>query len=59
MVEMTDNTPRLWSEILDSSAADAPSGRTVPFEPVLDRLRASIARMEAKQKQNPSAPPET
>jgi len=59
MDEMSDSTPRLWAELLDRSAADAAAGRIVSFEPVLNRLRASIARMEAKQKQNPPVPPET
>jgi len=42
-------TPPNW--LLDSLArsdAQIAAGETVPLEPVLDRLRASIARMKAK-----------
>jgi hypothetical protein len=38
-----------WLESLDRSQAQAEAGETVPLEPVLDRLRASIARMKAKR----------
>jgi hypothetical protein len=41
--------PADWLESLDRSQAQAEAGETVPLEPVLDRLRASIARMKAKR----------
>jgi hypothetical protein len=51
---MVDTTTRAevpagWLEALDRSQAQAEAGETVPLEPVLDRLRASIARMKAKR----------
>jgi hypothetical protein len=54
MDAMTPKTPPDW--LLDSlarSEAQIAAGETVPLEPVLDRLRASIARMKA----NPSPKP--
>jgi hypothetical protein len=36
---------------LECSEAQIAAGQTVPLEPVLDRLRASIARMKAVQQQ--------
>jgi hypothetical protein len=36
-------------ESLERSKAQAEAGLSVPLEPVLDELRASIARMEAKR----------
>jgi len=53
---MSTNTPHAWAEILNRGVANAADGRIVPFEPVLDRLRASIARMEAKQRRNAGEP---
>lgn len=41
--------PQHWVDALDRSAAEIAAGRTVPIEPVLDRLRASIARMRAAE----------
>jgi hypothetical protein len=38
-------------ESLERSEAQVATGQTVPLEPVLDRLRASIARMKAKPPQ--------
>jgi len=35
-------------EELEASLEQARAGHTVPLEPVLERMRASIARMEAK-----------
>ena len=35
---------------LNASEADVRAGRTVPLAPVLEHLQASIARMEAKQR---------
>jgi hypothetical protein len=49
MDALTPKTPPDW--LLDSlarSEAQIAAGETVPLEPVLDRLRASIARMKAK-----------
>ncbi len=34
---------------MELSKAQIAAGETVPLEPALDRLRASIARMEAKR----------
>jgi hypothetical protein len=36
---------------LERSETQIADGQTVPLEPVLDRLRASIARMKATQQQ--------
>jgi len=41
--------PAGWLESLERSEAQIAAGQTVPLEPVLDLMRASIARMEAKQ----------
>ena len=51
MVDTATKTgvPAGWREALDRSQAQAEAGQTVPLEPVLDRLRASIARMKAKR----------
>jgi hypothetical protein len=38
-------------ESLERSEAQIASGETVPIERVLDRLRASIARMEAARRE--------
>jgi hypothetical protein len=38
-----------WAESLLRSKAQIAAGETVPLEPALDRLRASIGRMEAKR----------
>jgi len=38
-----------WAESLARSEAQIAAGHTTPLEPVLDELRASIARMEAKR----------
>jgi len=43
------DSPAWLVERLEHSIAQAKAGQTVPLEPVLDRLRASIARMEAKR----------
>ena len=34
---------------LDRSEAQIAAGQTVPIDPVLERLRASIARMQAEE----------
>ncbi len=41
--------PLGWEESLERSEAQIAAGLTVPLEPVLDRLRATIRRMEAKR----------
>ncbi len=41
--------PASWLEALEAGEADIDANLIVPLEPVLDELRASIARMEAKQ----------
>jgi len=52
-----DKTPPGWLvESLERSEAQIAGGQTVPLEPVLDRLRASIVRMQGKQ---PNAEPRT
>jgi hypothetical protein len=49
----TDQAPPTWLiESLDRSEAQIAAGQTVPLEPVLDRLRASIARMKAQKPQD-------
>jgi hypothetical protein len=44
-----DNIPAGWLESLAKSKAEVEAGDTVPLEPVLDRARASIARMKARR----------
>jgi hypothetical protein len=57
MDSSTESTPPGWIvESLERSEAQIASGQTVPIEPVLDRLRASIARMKASQ---PHSKPKT
>ena len=41
--------PAKWCAVLEQGEADMAAGRTVLLEPVLARLRESIARMEAVQ----------
>ena len=41
--------PGWLAEALERSEAQIATGQTVQIAPVLDRLRASIARMEAKR----------
>jgi len=41
--------PAAWGEALEISMAQIAAGQSVPLEPALERLRASIARMEAKR----------
>ena len=49
MDAVADKVPPGWLvESLERSEAQIAAGRTVPLEPVLDRLRASIARMKGK-----------
>jgi hypothetical protein len=50
MDAIVDKTPPGWLvESLERSEAQIAAGETVPLEPVLDRLRASIARMRDKR----------
>jgi len=52
-----DKIPPGWLvESVELSEAQIAAGQTVPLEPVLDRLRASIARMRGKR---PQAEPRT
>jgi hypothetical protein len=54
MDAMTPKKPPDW--LLDSlarSEAQIAAGETVPLEPVLDRLRASIARLKANAAPKP------
>jgi len=51
MDAIPEKTPPGWiTEALERSEAQIESGQSVPLEPVLDRLRASIARMKGGQK---------
>jgi hypothetical protein len=50
MDTLTDKAPPAWvAEALERSEDQIESGQTVPLDRVLDRLRASIARMETAQ----------
>ena len=52
MDAIADKTPPNWvTESLERSEAQIKSGQTVALEPVLDRLRESIARMKAGRNQ--------
>ena len=43
-----DRPPPAWiADSLQRSEAQIEAGQTVPLEPILDRLRGSIARMQA------------
>jgi len=37
-----------WAEVLKDSAADIAAGRIVPLAPILEELRASADRLEAR-----------
>ena len=43
------DTAQDWGEALARGKAQIEAGKTVPLEPVLERLRASAARMEDRQ----------
>jgi hypothetical protein len=45
----TSAAPTWLLESLERSEAQIAAGQTVPLEPALDRLRASIARIRANQ----------
>ncbi len=46
MDEITRHAPSGWLESLERSKAEIEDGQTVPLEPFLDELRASIERMK-------------
>lgn len=46
---LTDEVPSKLLDALLLSAEQAARGEFVPLEPVLDRIRASIARMQARR----------
>jgi hypothetical protein len=48
--------PESIAASLARSEAQIAAGQTVPLEPVLDRLRASIARMRADEKPKTPSP---
>ncbi len=52
-MDQDNDTPRPppvgWLESLERSEADLAAGRTVPLEPVLERMRDSIKRMEMRR----------
>jgi len=48
-LENPPTVPAGWLESLERSEAQLARGETVPLEPVLELMRASIARMEAKR----------
>jgi len=49
MDAIEDNTPRGWLDSLARGKAEIEAGKSVPLEPFLERLRASIARMKTRQ----------
>jgi hypothetical protein len=49
MDAIEDNTPPDWVDSLARGKTEIEAGKTVPLEPFLDRLRASIARMKARR----------
>jgi len=56
MSSASDHTPAPsgWIESLERSKAQIEAGQVVPVEPVLERLRTSAARMEARQMKRPA-----
>jgi len=48
--------PESIAASLARSETQIAAGQTVPLEPVLDRLRTSISRMQADKKQEPLTP---
>jgi hypothetical protein len=48
--------PESIAASLARSEAQIAAGQTVPLEPVLDRLRASIARMQTDEKPETPSP---
>lgn len=50
MDAVPDRTPPGWlAELLERSEEQIAAGQTVPLEPVLNRLRASIDRIKGKR----------
>jgi plasmid stabilization system protein ParE len=49
MDTIEDNTPPGWLDSLAHGRAEIEAGTTVPMEPFLGRLRASITRMKARR----------
>jgi hypothetical protein len=57
MDAVADKTPPVWLvESLERGEAQIAAEQTAPLEPVLNRLRANIARMRSKR---PQAEPRT
>ena len=48
-VEHNNSAPAEWVDALERSKAQIDSGETVPSEPVLQRMRDRLARLEAKR----------
>nr|WP_294505651.1 hypothetical protein [uncultured Rhodopila sp.] len=46
-----DNNPAVWLASLAQSRLEVEAGQIEPLQPILDELRASIARMEARQQE--------
>ena len=53
-VDNHQTAPAGWVESLDRSKAQIEAGQTVPVEPALQRLRDSLARMDAKRSKQAS-----
>jgi predicted transcriptional regulator len=54
MDDVTRKTAPGWiKEALERGEAQIKAGQTVPLEPVLERLRDSIARMKSRRVNNP------
>ena len=49
MTSPTAHTLESLTAALERSEAQLAAGQTVPIEPILARLRASVGRMEARQ----------
>lgn len=49
-----DNIPAGWIASLVQSRAEVEAGQVEPLEPILDELRASIARMQARRQEAPA-----
>jgi len=54
MTDPTNRRPADWLDDIAESEAQLAAGDIVPAEPVLQRLRESIAQLEAKLAGNPS-----
>jgi hypothetical protein len=50
------SAPPGWIEELEESIADIKAGRTVPLDPVLARIQASVDRMEARRSARQAKP---